>query len=99
MMLNKKHHLKSGKAKDKKNGFQWENNIGNQKREMIDEKSLLNISILFFWWNKSKSERKMKKRQKLETKRKKERQEGRKKDKSKRETEKEKQKKGEAKKG
>ena len=102
LMLNKEHNLKSGKSKDKKKGLERKSKIVNQKKEKIfqEKKLQLNMFMLFFSWNKTKEEWKMKKRQKQETKRKpKERQEGRKKDKRKRETGKEKQKKGEAKKG
>ena len=97
MMLNKKHNSKSGKkTKIRKRDFKEKTRQETKTREHIDEQKKLqfNIFMLFYWWNKSKEERTMKKETKTRNKKKakKERQE-QKRDRE-RETEK-----GEAKKG
>ena len=72
MMLNKKHNSKSGQNKDNKRDFKEKTRQETKKREHIDEQKKLqfNIFMLFYWWNKSKEERTMKKETKQETKRK-----------------------------
>ena len=88
---------KSGKTKDNKKAFERKNKTGNQKKRKDWRKQFLkfNSIMLFFSWNKSNEERKIKKETKKEPKESnKKRQEGRKKEKNKRETEKEEVKKG-----
>ena len=69
-MLNKKHNLKSGKSKDKKKGFQTENNTENPKKEKILQEK---IAIEYFdvvLFMKQKQRRKGKKETKTRNKKK-----------------------------
>ena len=70
LMLNKKHNLKSGKAKIRKRDWKEKQDRKPPKKKIDEKKLQFNVLMLFLSWNKSKEERKGKKQRKTRNKKK-----------------------------